>query len=209
LLPKFSVSLLLSQARRYEASGFTYVGTVLSILSKRLEAPESSTLRWCVGGGAPEPVWRRLSQLLNLQIHELYGMTETGGVTSINSSDQYRVGSVGIARGDFEVKLVGDDDELITAGVGEIVVRPRRPWLMANEYFNKHSEWSACTSNLWFHTGDLGSFDEDNSSTPCDCRLRGCRSPRRNPGRRDQAHDRCQRANRSAPVEAFSIGGTP
>ena len=161
LVPRFSASALLDQAARHGATGFTYVGTVLTILSRVIDGPRPTTLRWCVGGGAPEPVWRDLVAKLGLRIHELYGMTETGGVTSINGIGDARIGSVGRPRDDLEVALLDDDDRPLANGVGEIAVRPRAPWRITTGYFDKPMETAAAIANLWFHTGDYGRFDEE------------------------------------------------
>ena len=45
--------------------------------------------------------------------------------------------------------------------VGEIAVRPRRPFVMTTGYFKKPEETLAALGNQWFHTGDLGRFDAD------------------------------------------------
>ena len=161
LAPRFSASKFLEQVQRYGATGFTYVGTVLSILAKEIGEDSPSTLRWCVGGGAPRTVWQELAPRLGLTVHELYGMTETGGVVTINSREQSRFGSVGRSRDDFDVALVDNDDQIVREGIGEIVVRPREPYVMTSGYYKKPDETAAVTSNLWFHTGDLGRFDKD------------------------------------------------
>ena len=159
LAPRFSASRFLEQARRYQATGFTYVGTVLSILAKEIAEDSPSSLKWCVGGGAPRAVWEEVAARLHVQVHELYGMTETGGMVTINTREQYRFGSVGAVRDDFDVVLVDDQDRIITSGVGEIVVRPRQPFVMTTGYYNKPAETVGASANFWFHTGDLGRFD--------------------------------------------------
>jgi acyl-CoA synthetase (AMP-forming)/AMP-acid ligase II len=161
LIPRFSASNLLSQAELYRATGFTYVGTILSILSKTISSPTKTGLRWCVGGGAPEPIWRDLIGKLGLRVHELYGMTETGGVTTINSRERFRVGSVGMPRDDFEVALLDDRDNQIAAGIGEIAIRPKNSWLISSGYYKNPEETVISATNLWFHTGDFGRFDTD------------------------------------------------
>lgn len=163
LVPKFSASSFLDQVRKYGATGFTYVGTVLSILEQTVrESVTDTSLRWCVGGGAPRAVWEALASRLAVQIHELYGMTETGGMVTINSLTRSRVGSVGAARDDFDVAvLAADDSEVPTGSVGEIAVRPRLPHVMTSGYFNKPQETLDAMRNLWFHTGDLGRFDAE------------------------------------------------
>lgn len=162
LVKKFSASRFLQQVRHFNATGFTYVGTVLNILTKELTAPVQSSLRWCVGGGAPRLVWERLEKVLPVRVHELYGMTETGGLVTINSNHAYRFGSVGAAREDFDVAVLGADDSQLPPGeIGEIAVRPREPFVMTSGYFRKPDETLAAQRNLWFHTGDLGRFDSD------------------------------------------------
>ncbi len=159
LAPRFSASKFLEQVRRYRATGFTYVGTVLSILAKEIGTASASSLRWCVGGGAPRAVWEELTARLGVQIHELYGMTETGGMVTINTRDDYLLGSVGPRRDDFDVVLVDDNDEILSEGIGEIAVRPRKPFVMMREYYKKPDETAEASANLWFHTGDLGRFN--------------------------------------------------
>jgi crotonobetaine/carnitine-CoA ligase len=45
--------------------------------------------------------------------------------------------------------------------VGEIVVRPLRPHVMFEGYWNRPDATVAAARNYWHHTGDLGKFDED------------------------------------------------
>lgn len=162
LVPKFSASSFLGQVRKYGATGFTYVGTVLSILAHIIREPTRTSLRWCVGGGAPCTVWEDLAPRLDVRIHELYGMTETGGMVTINSVARSRVGSVGTVRDDFDVVVLGASDRAVPTGtIGEIAVRPRLPHVMTSGYFNKPQETLDAVRNLWFHTGDLGYFDTE------------------------------------------------
>ncbi|MGH8813179.1 MAG: class I adenylate-forming enzyme family protein, partial [Advenella sp.] len=88
LLPKFSASRFFDDAKAYGATGFTYVGTVLSILEKQHPGERRDhQLKWCVGGGAPERVWREIESRFSIRVNELYGMTETGGWVTMNTAD--------------------------------------------------------------------------------------------------------------------------
>ena len=59
LRPKFSASAFFPDARRFGATAFTFVGTLLSILAKRVEGEvRDHGIRWGTGGGAPLEVWR-------------------------------------------------------------------------------------------------------------------------------------------------------
>src|SRR4029077_5520548 len=55
-----------------------------------------------------------------------------------------------------------EDDNPVPPGVeGEIVVRPREPFVMVQEYYAMPEVTLAAFRNLWFHTGDRGRRDED------------------------------------------------
>jgi crotonobetaine/carnitine-CoA ligase len=95
-------------------------------------------------------------------IAEGYGQTECTPV-SINTVDGARKrGSAGRAVPHFELKIVDDDDvEVPTGEVGEIVVRPRRPDAMFQGYWNNAEATVGAFRNLWHHTGDWGTVDQD------------------------------------------------
>lgn len=162
LASRFSASNFLAQVAHYQATGFTYVGTVLGILAKTLAEPAATSLRWCVGGGAPHDIWDDLAAKLGVTIHELYGMTETGGMVTMNTRERYRRGSVGVPRDDFEVVVLDDAERILPQGcIGEIAVRPGAPFVMTEGYYAKPRETLDALRNLWFHTGDRGRFDAD------------------------------------------------
>ena len=43
----------------------------------------------------------------------------------------------------------------------EIVTRPKIPWTMMLEYVGRPAETAEAFRNCWFHTGDIGYFDDD------------------------------------------------
>lgn len=163
LLPKFSAATFFDDAIRFGATGCTFVGTVLSILVARHEGERRDhTMRFFFGGGAPKPVWEAVEQRFGIKVHECYGMTEVGGWTSGNTVESSRFGSVGKPRPDMEIRVVGADDRPLPIDqIGEIVVRPRDPDVILMSYYKKPEQTLEAMRNLWFHTGDLGSFDSD------------------------------------------------
>jgi long-chain acyl-CoA synthetase len=70
-------------------------------------------------------------------------------VISCNTPDNYRFGSVGRVLPDQEVKIAED---------GEILVKG--PNVMSG-YWNKPEETAEALADGWFHTGDIGEFDDD------------------------------------------------
>src|SRR5205085_830540 len=76
--------------------------------------------------------------------------------------DPYVAGSSGRTNPLFEVRLFDDDDgEVPVGGVGEVACRPRQPHVMFEGYYRRPEATVEQFRDLWFHTGDLGRFDED------------------------------------------------
>lgn len=163
LLPRFSASQFFEDARRHRATGFTFVGTVLSILAKQHPGEQRAhSLRWCVGGGAPERVWRDIERRFGIRVNELYGMTETGGWVTMNTAEATRVGSVGPARAGVALSIRSEAGEVLPAGEkGEITARSDREGVFFTEYWRNPDATAAVLRDGWLHTGDRGCVDED------------------------------------------------
>ncbi|SAI05903.1 acetyl-CoA synthetase [Bordetella ansorpii] len=163
LRPKFSARAFFDDAVRYRATGFTYVGTVLAILEKQHPGARADHgLRWGVGGGAPERVWRELEPRFGIAIRELYGMTETGGWVSMNLPAATRLGSVGQARPGVHLQIRDEAGNAVAAGVhGEIVARAAEPGMFFSEYWRNAEATASTWRDGWLHTGDRGALDAD------------------------------------------------
>lgn len=163
LRPKFSATTFFEDAKRFDATGVTFVGTVMSILVVRHEGERKDhRMRFAIGGGAPPAVWQAVHDRFGFRIHELYGMTEIGGWVTCNTASAYRLGSCGKRRASMDVRVFDEHDREVPVGAqGEIVVRPLEPNVILTGYYKKPEAMLASLRNLWFHTGDRGSFDAD------------------------------------------------
>lgn len=162
--PRFSASGFWDDVRKYQATAFSYVGAVLPILLTRPERPDDRDVpaRKCFGGGAPKEVYEKVSQRFGVEVLEMYGMSETGSWNTINRPGRGRAGTTGELREGFEVKIFDDrDNELPPGEIGEIVIRPTKPYIMFDGYYKSPEETMKCSANWWFHTGDLGKVDAD------------------------------------------------
>ena len=100
------------------------------------------------GGAALDPELIRFYRQLGISIYQGYGITECSPVVSTNSPDHDRPGSVGRPLPCCEVRILD----------GEICVRGDSVFA---GYYADEAATSACFRDGWFHTGDLGSLDQD------------------------------------------------
>lgn len=108
-------------------------------------------IRLLVSGGAalPEDL-ARIYIGAGIPIVQGYGLTETSPVITTSRIDDNRVGTVGTAIPNVDIRIAED---------GEIEVRG--PNVMRG-YYNKPEATSAVfTDDGWFKTGDIGALDED------------------------------------------------
>ena len=95
-----------------------------------------------------------------------YGSTEAGGLTSLGRVTCVDAPGIdasfsGRVRSDLEVIIAGPDDvELEQGQSGEILVRPRIPFVMFNGYHGQSDELVKASTNFWYHSGDIGHLDE-------------------------------------------------
>ncbi len=104
--------------------------------------------------------WRDFENRFGARISVGYGLTESGSLCSPGLGA--KPGTSGRPNPRYELRIVDEHDRPLPAGVvGEVVARPRRPSEMMLGYHRMPEATAAAVRNLWFHTGDLGSFDED------------------------------------------------
>jgi acyl-CoA synthetase (AMP-forming)/AMP-acid ligase II len=159
------------------AYGVTYVGTVATMLSMLLNRVDprdilQNELKIVFCGSAPVPVkvQAEFEKTFQVPVIEGYGMTETTCRATFNplpppealklgENDGYRkLGSVGLPLGN-EIKIVDAENNPLGPGeLGEIVIRGEN--IMRGYYKNPQATAEAFTGD-WFHSGDLGYFDED------------------------------------------------
>lgn len=112
------------------------------------------------GGAALDPAVAIGFEKLGLTLFQGYGITETAPIIAAESPHDREPGSVGRPMPGVEVKLKGTNQD----GVGEILVRG--PNVMLGYYKNRSATDSAIVDS-WYHTGDLGRFDEEGHLIIC------------------------------------------
>jgi long-chain acyl-CoA synthetase len=113
-------------------------------------------IRYMISGGSALPAdVLKLFYGMGFDFFEGYGLTETSPVLSVSTPKHKPIaGSVGKPLAGVEVKLDNPDD----AGVGEVIARGKN--VMAG-YWHDEEATAGAIRDGWFHTGDLGRFDEE------------------------------------------------
>lgn len=129
---------------------------------KNLEMLDLSSLRWVVVFGAPNSpdILERFHKYCpNAKLLNGWGMTETCPPNTVTPLDNPKIESVGKPAPNCEIKIMDDDSQLLPAGaVGEIVIRG---WVVMEGYYRDPEATREAKRGGWFHTGDLGRFDEE------------------------------------------------
>lgn len=122
-------------------------------LGKKVRAALGGRVRGVFSGGAPaSEALFRFFEGLGLPFVELYGMTETAGLVSLNPfSGPRRAGSVGFPTPDHELRLSEE---------GELQVRGK---LCLSGYLEPGDAEGAFTEDGFYRTGDLASIRDDGS----------------------------------------------
>lgn len=153
--------------RAIEAHSVTYLSAVPRLflgmmLHDGADRYNVDSLRLCITGGSAMPVeWIPVfEEKFKVKLMEGYGLTEASPVCSFSLPERMqKPGSIGIAIGGVEARIVGDDDRELTAGeTGELVIRG--PNVMKG-YYKEPEQTAEVLRNGWLHTGDLAWIDDD------------------------------------------------
>jgi long-chain acyl-CoA synthetase len=138
-------------------------------------ALDFSGLRMAVAGAAPFAVEeiRRLEAVIGEGKYcEVYGMTETGPVQTLNPAQRFKPGCVGIPLPGTDLRIVDTDTGtrvLPTGEAGEIIVSG--PQVMRGYFGLGDASAQALREmdgKIWMHTGDIGVMDEEGYVRVCD-----------------------------------------
>ncbi|CDO02844.1 Long-chain-fatty-acid--CoA ligase [Oceanobacillus picturae] len=177
-----SSGIILSQAdpesllRTIEEEGATQLFCPPTVWIALLRHPEFdnydlSTLEKCYYGAAimPKEILKELAERLpNARFWNFYGQTEVAPLaTALQPEDQLRkLGSAGKPTLNVQTKIVGENGVEVARGeIGEIVHRTSHAM---KGYLHDPEKTAEAFQDGWFHSGDLGTMDEEGYITIID-----------------------------------------
>ena len=163
-----------SEMQKYKPTNMANVPSLYQMLmaNPKFKNLDHSTLGTCISAAAPFPKESQaeLESIIGEgKLLELYGMTETSPVSTMNpSKGKKKMGTVGMPFLNVECKLVdpATGDEVPKGDPGEVCVKGP---LVMQGYFNKPDETSiAIDPEGYMHTGDIAIMDEEGYLTIVD-----------------------------------------
>jgi long-chain acyl-CoA synthetase len=168
LHPRFDPAAVMETMKRERVTYWVGVPTMYWALLQYVAANKMDVssirehLRLCASGGAPMPVevLRQFEATFGVRVLEGYGLSETSPVVCFNQLQKpSKPGTVGQPLYATEIQCVDDEDRPVPIGQhGEVVVRGH---CVMKGYYKRPEATADALRNGWFHTGDIGVFDED------------------------------------------------
>ncbi|WP_030203701.1 long-chain fatty acid--CoA ligase [Streptomyces sp. NRRL S-87] len=120
------------------------------LVYSKLHAVLGGRGEYAISGGAP--LGERLGHFfrgIGFNVLEGYGLTESCAATAFNPWDRQKIGTVGQPLPGSVVRIADDGEVLLH---GEHIFR---------EYWKNETATAEALTDGWFHTGDVGTLDED------------------------------------------------
>ena len=164
LLPRLSISTFLDEVNTHGVTNFVAVGGVCNMLLSRPPRADDAacSIRTIYAVPDPADIHQEMERRFGCQMTTVYGSTEVGLPVFRGVKDDYHPGACGRQSPHYDVRVVDEFDNELPPGVpGELVIRPRRPFLIGSGYIGMADKTVQAWRNLWLHSGDRGRIDPD------------------------------------------------
>lgn len=166
LIPRPEAGVIVDTLKKVKPSFLPGVPTIYSALlgNEEFRKMNLSFVKGYFGGAAPLPddTLKQLKDIHGAVIYDVYGATEnTAFATCTPWGGKVKVGTVGVPLPSTDIKIIDLESgtrELPVGEAGEVCIKG--PQVMSG-YYNKPEETAHSLKDGWFHTGDIGSFDDE------------------------------------------------
>lgn len=168
----FDAGAVLADIERYKVSTMFGAPTMYLMMAQHenFAASDLSSIISFNVGSAPVPI--SLLEIYHgrgIQIEQGYGLTETSPYVSVLGAEfaLSKLGSAGNGLSFTSIRIVDEVNKSVATGTrGEICVKG--PNVMRGYWNRPDATAAAIDSEGWFHSGDIGYFDEDGFLFICD-----------------------------------------
>lgn len=159
----FSLRTFLDEIYRYKATHTNVMGSILVLLMKQPETERDASNPLKVVNSVPLiPESLAFEKRFGVKLIAMYGATETQICIAAPFDDETNPDTCGKELPTYDIRIFDDYDRECPPGVrGEIVSRPRLPFIQMSRYYGMPEETLAAFRNCWYHTGDYGKKDEN------------------------------------------------
>ncbi|NOZ22169.1 MAG: long-chain fatty acid--CoA ligase [Planctomycetes bacterium] len=164
-LKRFTAPAVLRMIEEHRVTALLAIASLFRVLVRTMTAEkgtyDTSSLRLCVAGGEalPTELSKQFEAAFGMRLLEGYGLTETSPVISVNSLEEYKMGTAGRPLPNVRVQITDDDGHPLPPGKeGEIWTAG--PHVMKGYYNLPEMTRETITPDGWLKTGDIGKLDE-------------------------------------------------
>jgi crotonobetaine/carnitine-CoA ligase len=160
---RFSLRTFWDEIAMYKVTHTNVMGSILVLLMKQGPKPDDAKNTLKVVNSVPLILESlEFEKRFGVKLIGMYGATETSIVIASPFDEETKPDSCGKALPQYDCRIFDDHDMECPPGVvGEIVVRARRPFIQMDGYYKMPEETLRAFRNLWYHTGDYGTKDEN------------------------------------------------
>ena len=159
---RFVPDLILASIARERVTMFFAVPTIfINLLNGDLTRADLASIRYEFSAAAtmPQEISRRWTERFRRPVFEGYGLTECSPFAAYNHDFRHKVGTVGTAVENVEIKILDEGDREVPRGAwGEICIQG--PGVMKG-YWGKPEETAKAIRGGWLHSGDIGTMDDE------------------------------------------------
>lgn len=160
---KFTKSRLWDICRAYDCTVFNLLGGMIPEMFSAPEQPNDADnpVRMIISAGMPPSLWEAYQKRFGVEICEIYGSTEGGGIL-YNLPGQGPIGSMGKPPKGLEAMTFNAAGDKCAPGEpGELCFRPEGREAAPITYLKNAEASDERVIDGWFRSGDLAHYDAD------------------------------------------------